>query len=134
MLYFWKFGKEFFTLKYIKQFSVIAFISLIGEALHHLIPLPIPASIYGVVILFLCLETKIVPLSAVKETGLFLVSLMQIMFIPATVGLIDTWGVFAPNWLAYTVIILVSTFAVMLISGKVTQWVIAASKQKEAKR
>lgn len=122
------------TLKYIKQFSIIAFISLIGEALNHLIPLPIPASIYGVVLLFICLEAKIIPLAAVKETGLFLVSLMQIMFIPATVGLIDTWGVFAPNWLAYTVIILFSTFAVMLISGKVTQWVIAASKQKEVNK
>lgn len=126
--------KGVFTLKYIKQFSIIALISLIGEALSHLIPLPIPASIYGVVLLFVCLETKIIPLSAVKETGLFLVSLLQIMFIPATVGLIDTWGVFAPNWLAYTVIIIVSTFAVMLLSGKVTQWVIAASKRKEAKR
>jgi len=121
-------------LKYIKQFSIIALISLIGEALNHLIPLPIPASIYGVVILFICLETKIVPLSAVKETGLFLVSLMQIMFIPATVGLIDIWGVFAPNWIAYTVIIIVSTFAVMLISGKVTQWVIKLSKKREAKK
>lgn len=121
-------------MKYIQQFSIIALISLIGEALHHLIPLPIPASIYGVVLLFVCLETKIVPLSAVKETGLFLVSLMQIMFIPATVGLIDTWSVFAPNWIAYTVIIIVSTFAVMLVSGKVTQWVITAKKRKGADR
>lgn len=121
-------------MKYIKQFSVIALISLIGEALNHLIPLPIPASIYGVVILFICLETKIIPLSAVKETGLFLVSLMQILFIPATVGLIDIWDVFAPNWIAYTVIIILSTFAVMLISGKVTDLVIALAKKKEAKK
>lgn len=130
----WKVPKGVFTLKYIKQFAIIAFISLIGEALNHLIPLPIPASIYGVVILFLCLETKIIPLSAVKETGLFLVSLMQIMFIPATVGLIDTWGVFAPNWIAYTVIIVVSTFAVMLVSGKATEWCIILSKKKEEKK
>lgn len=120
-------------MKYIKQFAIITFISLIGEALNHLIPLPVPASIYGVVILFLCLEFKIIPLSAVKETGLFLVSIMQILFIPATVGLIDTWNVFAPRWLAYTVIIILSTFAVMLISGKVTQAVIRLGKNKEAK-
>ena len=116
-------------MKYAKQFTIIMLISLIGECLNHLIPLPIPASIYGVVILFLCLETKIIPLEAVRETGKFLVSLMQIMFIPATVGLIDTWGVFAPNLVAYTVIIIVSTFAVMLISGKVTQAVISLSKK-----
>ncbi len=118
-------------MKYVKQFTIITFISLIGEALNHLIPLPIPASIYGVIIMFVCLETKIIPLHAVRDTGLFLVSLMQIMFIPATVGLIDTWDVFLPNALAYTVIIIVSTFAVMLISGKMTQLVISLSKKGE---
>ena len=125
-----KVTKGVVALKYIKQFSIIALISLIGEVLNHWIPLPIPASIYGVVILFICLEAKIIPLSAVKETGLFLVSLMQIMFIPATVGLIDIWDVFAPNWIAYTVIIILSTFAVMLISGKMTQLVLTVSKKK----
>ena len=116
-------------MKYVKQFTVIMLISLIGEGLNALIPLPIPASIYGVVILFLCLETKIIPLNAVRETGKFLVSLMQIMFIPATVGLIDTWGVFTKNWLAYTVIIIVSTFLVMFISGKICDIVISLSKK-----
>ena len=82
-------------MKYIKQFAIIMLISLIGEGLYNLIPLPIPASIYGVVIMFFCLETKIIPLGAVRETGKFLVGAMQIMFIPATVGLIDTWDVFA---------------------------------------
>ena len=121
-------------MKFIKQFAIIAFISLIGEALGHIIPLPVPASIYGVVILFLALECKIIPLAAVKETGLFLVSILQILFIPATVGLIDTWDVFAPNWFAYTVIIILSTFMVMLISGKVTQFIIRLSKRKEEKK
>ena len=116
-------------MKYVKQFTVIMLISLIGEGLNALISLPIPASIYGVVILFLCLETKIIPLSAVRETGKFLVSLMQIMFIPATVGLIGTWGVFTKNWLAYTVIIIVSTFLVMFISGKICDIVISLSKK-----
>ncbi|MBQ4150714.1 MAG: CidA/LrgA family protein [Clostridia bacterium] len=120
-------------MKYVKQFTIIALISLIGEALNHLIPLPIPASIYGVVIMFICLEIKIIPLSAVRDTGLFLVSLMQIMFIPATVGLIDTWDVFAPNFVAYTVIIIVSTFLVMLVSGKITEFVIHLSKKGDNK-
>ena len=118
-------------MKYVKQFTIIAFISLIGEVLNYLIPLPVPASIYGVVIMFICLETKIIPLDAVRDTGKLLVSLMQIMFIPATVGLIDTWDVFAPNWLAYMVIIIISTFLVMFVSGKMTQLVISLSKKGE---
>lgn len=116
-------------MKYVKQFAIIAFISLIGEGISHLVPLPIPASIYGVVLMFICLEFKIIPLNAVKETGMFLVGCMQIMFIPATVGLIDIWDVFVPNWIAYTVIIIVSTFAVMLISGRVTQAIMSLKKR-----
>ena len=123
--------KRGLILKFVKQFTIIALISLIGEALNHLIPLPIPASIYGVVIMFICLETRIIPLDAVRDTGKFLVSLMQIMFIPATVGLIDTWDVFAPNLVAYAVIIALSTFLVMLISGKTTQLIITLSKKGE---
>ena len=118
-------------MKFVKQFTIIAFISLIGESLNHLIPLPIPASIYGVVIMFICLETKIIPLDAVRDVGKFLVSLMQIMFIPTTVGLIDIWDVFAPNWIAYTVVIIISTFMVMFVSGKITQLVISLSKKGE---
>lgn len=120
-------------MKYIKQFAIIAFISLIGECLNHLIPLPIPASIYGVVIMFICLETKIIPLDAVRDVGKFLFSVMQIMFIPATVGLIDIWDVFVPNWIAYTVIIIVSTFLVMLISGKATQLIIHLTAKGDKK-
>ena len=81
--------------------------------------------------MFICLETRIIPLDAVRDTGKFLVSLMQIMFIPATVGLIDTWDVFAPNLVAYAVIIALSTFLVMLISGKTTQLIITLSKKGE---
>ena len=121
-------------MKYVKQFSIIAFVSLIGEGLNYLIPLPIPASIYGVIIMFVCLQTNIIPLEAVKETGMFLVSCMQIMFIPATVGLIDTWNVFVPNWIAYATVIIISTFAVMLISGKVTQAIMSLGKKTEDKK
>ena len=54
-------------MKYVRQFLIILLISLLGELLHHWIPLPVPASIYGIVILFLALEWKIIPLPAVRE-------------------------------------------------------------------
>ena len=74
-------------MKYIKQFLIILLISFIGEGLNYLIPAPIPASIYGMVILFVCLCTKIIKLDDVKDTGLFLIEIMPLMFIPAGVGL-----------------------------------------------
>ena len=111
-------------MKYIKQLCIIMLISFIGELLAYFIPLPIPASIYGIILLFLALETKLVKLESVRETGSFLVSIMQLMFIPATVGLIGMWGLISSSWLKDLVLIVCTTVAVMAVSGLVTQWVI----------
>lgn len=118
-------------MKIIGQLFIILLISFAGELLNTLLPLPIPASIYGIILLFCLLEFKILPLKAVKETGDFLVSIMQLMFIPAAVGLLEAWDVIRPNWPAYILITLISTFAVLFISGRVTQAVIRRVRAKE---
>ena len=96
-----------------------------------MIPLPVPASIYGLVLMLTGLMTKLIPLHAVKETGKFLLDIMPLLFVPAAVGLIDTWGVLRPVIVPVTVTVLVSTVAVMAASGRATQAVIRFSKQKE---
>jgi len=111
-------------MKYLKQIGIILAFSFVGEVLGLLIPLPIPASIYGIVLLFLALETKLVKLSSVKDVSEFLISFMPVMFIPAAAGLIDAWPVLRDNALAYVVITIVTTVVVMGVSGLVTQWVI----------
>lgn len=111
-------------MKYIKQLFIILFISFLGEVLSALIPVPIPASIYGIVLLFLALEFRIIKLSAVEETGRFLIEIMPMLFIPAAVGLIDTWDVLKTGLLPYLVITFLTTFVVMIVVGRVTQRVI----------
>ena len=118
-------------MKTLGQIVIILLVSFAGELLNYCLPLPIPASIYGIVILFCLLEFKVIPLRAVKETGDFLVSIMQLMFIPAAVGLLEAWDVIAPNWLPYILIPLTSTFVVMFFSGRVTQAVIRLGRVKE---
>lgn len=108
-------------MKYLKQFTLILAISFIGEILKEFLPFPIPASIYGMVLLFLCLETGVIPLSSVEETAKYLIEIMPLMFIPAGVGLLDSWGVLYPILWKIVVIIAVSTIIVMVVSGRVTQ-------------
>ena len=117
-------------MKYIKQFLIILLISFIGEGLNYLIPAPIPASIYGMVILFVCLCTKVIKLDDVKDTGLFLIEIMPLMFIPAGVGLVKSWGVLKPLLIPVLVITVVSLVAVMGISGRVSQSIIKGKKSK----
>ena len=48
-------------MKWMKQFGIILLVSFVGEVLEKWIPLPIPASIYGIILLFLCLKLRIIP-------------------------------------------------------------------------
>ena len=118
-------------MKLLKQFLIILFVSFLGEILNYLILLPIPASIYGILIMFLALELHIISLSSVKDAGRFLIEIMPVMFIPAAVGLLNAWNILKPNWIIYTVIMFATTFIVMILSGKVTQAVIRKGKKKE---
>mgnify|MGYP004454386399 FL=1 len=119
-------------MKFLRQFMIILAISFIGEVLKYIVPLPIPASIYGLVILFIALETGIMKLSAVKDTAKFLIEIMPLMFIPAGVGLLESWGVLQPVLLPVAVITVVSTIIVMGVSGVVTQAVIRKKKKTKA--
>lgn len=119
-------------LKYVKQFLIILLISFIGEGLNFLIPAPIPASIYAMVILFVCLCTKIIKLEAVKDAGMFLIEIMPLMFIPAGVGLMKSWGVLKPLIIPVAVITVISLIVVMAVSGRVSQRIIKAQEKKNS--
>lgn len=123
--------KGVFFLKYLLQLCIILLISFIGEVLNSVIPLPIPASIYGMVIMLTCLIFKVIKLEWVKDTGKFLVDVMPVMFIPAAVGIINSWSVIQPKLLAYGVITFASTFIVMAVSGRVTQKIIRGGKKHD---
>lgn len=118
-------------MRYMKQFVIILTISFLGEVIKSLIPLPIPASIYGLVLMFTALCTGIIKLDSVKETARFLVEIMPLMFISAAVGLTQSWTIIRPVLVPVVVITLVSTIVVMAVSGLVTQLVIGKGKSKE---
>lgn len=111
-------------MKYVKQLAVILLISFVGEILNRVLPFPIPASIYGMVILFVGLLTGLIRLEWVKETGLFLVEIMPIMFIPICVGLMDAWADIAPIWFPVVFICVVTTVIVMVVTGRTAQGIL----------
>lgn len=116
-------------MKYLKQVGIILTISFIGEILYRVIPLPVPAGIYGIILLFLALECKIIKLEQVKDVSLFLIEIMPVLFIPSAVGLMTAWGILKDNWLIYITITVVTTLLVMVVSGWVTQLVLRLRKK-----
>lgn len=121
-------------MKYVKQFGIILFLSFVGEILHEFLPLPIPASIYGIVILFLCLELKLLSVASIRETSRFLIEIMPVMFIPAAVGLVDSWQTMKTAWLPYMVITIISTVAVMAAAGRAVQFMMKRKGKREESR
>lgn len=113
------------------QCLIILAISLMGEICHALIPLPIPAGIYGMLFLFIGLCTKLIPLRAVKTVGDFLIEIMPLTIVPSAVGLMNHFGMLQRLLIPLTVIAVLSTILVMGVSAGVTQTVIRHEKKKQ---
>ncbi len=117
-------------MKYLKQFTVILLVAFIGEALHFILPLQVPASIYGLIVLFLFLYKKIILPENIKETASFLIEIMPLFFIPSAAGLVRIWNLIAAICLPLTMIAIIATFAVIAVTGKAVQVVIDFVKEK----
>jgi len=108
-------------MKYLSQFLIILGFTLTGEALQRLIPLPIPASVYGLALLFAALCLKVVKVDQVKETGSFLTSILPILFVSPAVGIVDDWGLIRNELLPILLLLISSTIITFGISGRLAQ-------------
>lgn len=117
-------------MRYVIQLFIIICFSFLGEILHKVLPFPIPASIYGIVLLFLALELKILKVAQIREVSTTLIISMPVMFVPPAVGLISSWENIKDNWAEYLLITFASTFVVMAIAGWSTQWIILWRRNK----
>jgi len=95
--------------------------TMAGEALQQLLPLPIPASVYGLALLFAALCMGFVKVEQVKTTGNFLSSLLPILFVSPTVGIVEDWALIQPQLLPIALLLTASTILTFGISGRITQ-------------
>lgn len=121
-------------MKYIKQMGIILAISLIGELLEKYLPLPVPASIYGLLLLLFLLVSGILKVEKIKETADFLIEIMPLMFIPAAAGLIDSYHELDGILLPLLVVVIVTTVVVMAVTGRCAQWMIRREGKMEKRK
>lgn len=119
-------------MKYIKQAILILLLSLLGELLHYFISLPIPASIYGMLILFICLCSGIIKIQQIKTVSSVLLEIMPMLFIPSAVGIMSQFDQLKSIWIQIVIITIFSTISVMAISGRVTQAIIVHQNKEAA--
>ena len=115
-------------MKYLKQVAVILLFSFLGELCRYLIPLPVPASIYGMVLLFTALSLKIVKLEQVRDAGGYLTSILPILFVAPLVCLMDYWSLLRENLLPLAVIAAGTTITTFAVAGLVTKWMMGGKR------
>ncbi|MBR1972677.1 MAG: CidA/LrgA family protein [Oscillospiraceae bacterium] len=108
-------------MKYLTQFLIILGFTLAGEALQRIIPLPIPASVYGLILLFLALFFKVVKVEQVKDTGAFLTSILPILFVSPAVGIVEDWALIRDDLIPILLLLVASTVLTFGIAGRVAQ-------------
>ncbi|MBR4992448.1 MAG: CidA/LrgA family protein [Clostridia bacterium] len=119
-------------MKYLKQFAIILAVCLAGEGLKALLPLPIPASIYGLVLMLAALMSGLLKLEQVENAADYLIQIMSPMFIPAAVGLMDQFASLRAILLPFLVINLVGLVITFAVTGRVTQFLL--NREKGAKK
>ena len=118
-------------MKYMKQIAIIATIAFIAELLYFVIPLPIPASVYGMAILFASLCLGIIKLDMVEDVADWILSIMPIFFIAPTVGLIEAFEDIKGQIIPLVIICIISTVVVTSVTGLTAQGIIRLRKEKK---
>ena len=108
-------------LKYLSQFCIIMGFTFLGEVIGRFLPLPIPGSVYSLVLLFLALCLGIVKLEQVKEVGNFLTSILPLLFVAPTVGIVEYLDLVSDNLLSLLLILMGTTVLTFGLSGSIVQ-------------
>ena len=123
--------KEGYCVKYIFQFARITAFCLAGEVLAAVLPLPISASVYGLLLLAAALKFGVLKLDQVRETGLFLTGIFPLLFVPAAAGVMELWAEMGAMLLPILIAIVPVTVLVLVSAGRTTQ---ALTSRRAAKK
>ena len=107
---------------YLKQSAWIFGFTLLGEALNRLLPLPIPAAVYGLVLLFAALCLKIIKVEQINKVSDFLLTILPILFVSPAVNLLESWGILAPHVISIALLVLSSPVLVFAVAGLISQF------------
>lgn len=111
-------------MKYLFQIGIIAAISAVAELLYIVIPLPVPASVYGLVLLFVLLMTKVIKLAQIEETADYFLLIMPVLFLEPSVKLMTSLAIMKGQAVRLFVLCMISTCVTIMVTGMVAQAVI----------
>lgn len=118
-------------MRYAKQFLLILGLTLVGELLSATVPLKIPASIWGLLLLLTMLKMKIIRVEQIEETSHFLIAILPILFIPPTLGIAGEWVRVQGLLPEIFVVVIATTTLTMVVSGKLTEFILTRRNEDD---
>ena len=119
-------------MKYIFQLGLILAVSFAGELLAALIPAPVPAGVYGMVIMFLLLHFRVIAFEKISSTGEFMKTALVVTLIPSAVGIMAAWDVLRPILLGAALLTVASSIITFACAGLTAQALEKAKRRRGA--
>ena len=117
-------------MRYLLQAVSIAAVTFAAELIKYFVPLPVPASIYGLLLLFALLKSGLLKLEQIEDVGNLLLELMPLLLVPASVSVLTALDAIQRMLLPVLVMGFIGTTAVMLVTGLLSQWIIRRKGEK----
>lgn len=96
---------------------------LAGDFLQRLLHLPVPGSIVGLLLLFVLLLLRIVPVKLIENGSSFILAYLPMFFIPATAGIMNHLDIFSGRGLLLIGVLVISSVLTMVVTAHSSQWI-----------
>jgi len=94
----------------------------LGTIIQLFFNLPLPGTVLGLILLLLALSLRIVKIEMIEDICEVLISHMSFLFIPAGVGLMTSFDMLKGKVIAFSIIIVISTFVVWIVTAYVVKF------------
>lgn len=102
---------------YLRAFLIIYLALWAGNGIAGLLPVTIPGSIIGMLILFALLASQLLPVDWVKPGSYLLIRYMALLFVPVSVGVMNYTDILSAQFGPIVVSVVLSTFIVLITVG-----------------
>ncbi|WP_310832729.1 CidA/LrgA family protein [Paenibacillus pedocola] len=121
-------------IRVIAEVGLLYVFYLIGDYLQKLLHLPVPGSIVGLLLLFVLLLLRIVPVKLIENGSSFILAYLPMFFIPATAGIMNHLDIFSGRGLLLIAILVVSSVLTMVVTAHSSEWIAGLSASRSSRR
>ncbi|KOP79210.1 holin [Lysinibacillus sp. FJAT-14745] len=111
------------VVRIIVQIGILNIFYYMGVGIVALLHVPLPGSVIGLLLLALALNFKIIKVEYIQDGAGFLIGVLTLFFIPATVGVIDYPELFSTTGLLIMLAVIASTLIAIYVTGLLSQMV-----------